>query len=71
MLIDKKLNFEVKTKTESLNTITLQLTPLPDEGIQYASPSEGIFVIVPKDQVILNVGDIVLGLIVGQFDDGQ
>ena len=71
MLIDKKITWTVASKTErSDGKVVLQLTANAPEGVEFSSPSEGIFVTVPVGECILNVGQTVEDLAVAQYDDG-
>ena len=71
MIIDKKLSWTVKSKLEREDgKVVVNLVPTVPEGIEYSSPSEGIFITVPVTECILDVGDVVEGILVAQADDG-
>lgn len=71
-LVDQKLNWTVASKKERLDgKAVVNLTPTTPEGIEFASPSEGIFLIIPKDICTLEVGQVIEGIVVARVDDGQ
>jgi len=70
-IVDKKLNWTVASKTErSDGKVVINFIPETPEGIEYSSPSEGIFITVPLAECILSVGQVVEGIVVAQVDDG-
>jgi hypothetical protein len=71
MMIEKKLTWTVKSKLEREDgKVVINLVPTTPEGIEYSSPSEGIFVTAPVSECTLSVGDIIEGPTVAQYDDG-
>ena len=71
MIIDKKLTWTVKSKLEREDgKIVINLAPTAPEGVEYSSPSEGIFITCAATECILTVGQIIDGIIVAQYDDG-
>ena len=69
MIIDKKLSWTVKSKLEMANQkVVVNLVPNVPEDVEYSSPGEGIFITVPKDQCVVNVGDVVEGILVAQVE---
>ncbi|WP_041274638.1 hypothetical protein [Desulforamulus reducens] len=70
MIIDKKITFEVTEITDKGSTVLLKFIPTMPEGTTWDSPSDPLFVTVPKDQNILSVGDVFDGPVIAQYDDG-
>lgn len=71
MLIDKKLNWTVASKTErSDGKVVINFVPTVPEGVEYSSPGEGIFITVKTSECVLEVGQVVEGIVVAQVEDG-
>jgi len=70
-IIDKKLTWTVKSKLEREDgKVVVNFVPTAPEGIEYSSPSEGIFVTVLATECVLSVGQTIEGILVAQVDDG-
>ena len=69
MMVEKKLSWTVVSKTEkSDGSVVVNLKLILPEDVEYSSPGEGIFITVPKDQCILNVNDVIDGILVAQVE---
>jgi len=68
-IIEKKLSWTVKSKMEEGGQVTVNLVATTPEGVTFASPSEGIFLVMQKDQCTLEVDQIIEGIVVAQYDD--
>lgn len=69
MIIEKRITFTVSEITDKGDTVLLKFTPNMPEGVAWSSPSDPLFVTVPKVENYLNVGDVFDG-VVAKFDDG-
>ena len=69
-LIDKKITFTVQEITDKGTTVLLKFVPTMPEGTTWDSPSDPLFVTVPKEENIYAVGDTFDGPVVAQYDDG-
>lgn len=69
-IIDKKITFTVQEITDKGETVLIKFAPTMPDGVVWGSPSDPLFVTVPKAENYLAVGDTFDGPVVAKYDDG-
>ena len=70
MIVEKKITFTVLELTDKGETILIKFAPSVPEGTTWDSPSDPLFVTVPKAENYLAVGDTFDGPVIAKYDDG-